>query len=107
MSNTATAFGFKHYGFLPGSAPDYQLSTRLIASSNTTSIGIAFHAPGCNYTADEWAVGADTAMYDAKADSRNRYAILFRVQNAKMQATRLRKIDEFITMLERGETIHP
>jgi hypothetical protein len=38
MSNTQTAFGFKHVGFLPGAAPDYQLSTRLIASSNTTSI---------------------------------------------------------------------
>ena len=38
MSNTATAFGFRHVGFLPGAAPDYQLSTRLIASSNTTSI---------------------------------------------------------------------
>lgn len=38
MSNTATAFGFKHFGYLPGGAPDYQLSTRLIASSNTTSI---------------------------------------------------------------------
>lgn len=38
MANTATAFGFKHYGYLPGYAPDYQLSTRLIASSNTTSI---------------------------------------------------------------------
>jgi diguanylate cyclase (GGDEF)-like protein/PAS domain S-box-containing protein len=41
----------------------------------TTSIGIAFYAPGCNYTADEWAVGADTAMYDAKADGRNCYAV--------------------------------
>ncbi|WP_233839282.1 YdeI/OmpD-associated family protein [Paraburkholderia sp. ZP32-5] len=43
----------------------------------------------------------------ATLNARNRYAILFRVQNAKMPATRLRKIDEFITMLERGETIHP
>ncbi len=41
----------------------------------TTSIGIAFYAPGCNDTADEWAVGADTAMYDAKADGRNCYAV--------------------------------
>ena len=41
----------------------------------TTSIGIALYAPGCNYTADEWAVGADTAMYDAKADGRNCYAV--------------------------------
>lgn len=38
MSNTATKFGFKHVGFLPGASPDYQLATRLIASSNTTSI---------------------------------------------------------------------
>lgn len=38
MSNTQTQFGFKHVGFLPGGAPDYQLSTRLVASSNTTSI---------------------------------------------------------------------
>ena len=38
MSNTQSSFGFKHVGFLPGYAPDYQLSTRLIASSNTTSI---------------------------------------------------------------------
>src|SRR5579863_2006443 len=41
----------------------------------TTSIGIAYYAPGCSDTADEWAVGADTAMYDAKADGRNRYAV--------------------------------
>jgi len=38
MANTQTAFGFRHIGFLPGGSPDYQLSTRLIASSNTTSI---------------------------------------------------------------------
>ena len=41
----------------------------------TTSIGIAHYPPGCRFTADEWAVGADTAMYDAKADGRNRYAV--------------------------------
>lgn len=38
MSNTQTTFGFKHVGFRPGASPDYQLSTRLIASSNTTAI---------------------------------------------------------------------
>lgn len=38
MSNTQATFGFKHVGFRPGASPDYQLSTRLIASSNTTSI---------------------------------------------------------------------
>jgi uncharacterized protein YdeI (YjbR/CyaY-like superfamily) len=43
----------------------------------------------------------------ATLNSRNRYAILFRIQNAKKPATRARKIDEFIAMLDRGETIHP
>lgn len=40
-------------------------------------------------------------------NGRNRYAILFRIQNAKKPATRVRKIEEFISMLNRGETIHP
>jgi len=38
MSNTAATFGFKHVGYLPGYIADYQLSTRLISSANTTSI---------------------------------------------------------------------
>ncbi|KVH54554.1 bacteriocin-protection protein [Burkholderia sp. MSMB1072] len=43
----------------------------------------------------------------ATLNSRNRYAILFRIQNAKKPETRARKIAEFIDMLERGETLHP
>ena len=43
----------------------------------------------------------------AALNGRNRYAILFRIQNAKKPATRMRKIEEFIGMLNRGETIHP
>ena len=39
-------------------------------------------------------------------DRANRYAILFRIQNAKKAETRERKIREFITMLERHEKIH-
>ena len=38
MSNTAATFGFRNIGYLPGGSPDYQLSTRLISSANTTSI---------------------------------------------------------------------
>lgn len=38
MANTQSAFGFKHVGFLPGFAADYQLATRLISTSNTTKI---------------------------------------------------------------------
>ncbi len=41
----------------------------------TTSIGIAQFRPGCNCSADELAVSADSAMYDAKADGRNGYAL--------------------------------
>lgn len=38
MANSQSAFGFAHFGYLPGSAPDYQLATRLIQSTNTTKI---------------------------------------------------------------------
>ncbi|HEX3804159.1 MAG TPA: EAL domain-containing protein [Solirubrobacteraceae bacterium] len=41
----------------------------------TTSIGIALYGPGINATADELAVEADMAMYEAKADGRNAYAV--------------------------------
>ncbi|WP_334003331.1 YdeI/OmpD-associated family protein [Burkholderia cepacia] len=43
----------------------------------------------------------------ATLNSRNRYAILYRIQNAKRPETRARKIGEFIDMLLRGETFHP
>ncbi|HSJ10238.1 MAG TPA: YdeI/OmpD-associated family protein [Longimicrobiales bacterium] len=39
-------------------------------------------------------------------DSRNRYAILYRIQDAKKPETRQRRIDNFVAMLVRGETIH-
>jgi len=37
----------------------------------------------------------------------NRYAVLYRIENAKRADTRARRIDEFVAMLARGETIHP
>lgn len=36
----------------------------------------------------------------------NRYAILYRVQDAKRPETRARRIDRFVAMLARGETLH-
>ena len=39
-------------------------------------------------------------------DSRNRYAILYRIQDAKRPATRARRIETFVAMLARGERIH-
>jgi uncharacterized protein YdeI (YjbR/CyaY-like superfamily) len=40
-------------------------------------------------------------------DSRNRYAILYRLQQAKRPETRARRLETFVAMLEAGETIHP
>jgi uncharacterized protein YdeI (YjbR/CyaY-like superfamily) len=43
----------------------------------------------------------------ASLDSRNRYAILFRIHNARLPATRKSRIEKFVLMLGRGETIYP
>jgi len=40
-------------------------------------------------------------------DSQNKYAILFRIHNAKKQETREKRIKQFIAMLERNEKIYP
>ena len=40
-------------------------------------------------------------------DSKNRYAILYRVHNAKKVETRSARIEKFVAMLLRGETIYP
>lgn len=40
-------------------------------------------------------------------DSKNRYAILFRIQTAKRPETRAKRIAQFVGMLERHERIHP
>jgi uncharacterized protein YdeI (YjbR/CyaY-like superfamily) len=37
----------------------------------------------------------------------NRYAILYRIGKAKRPETRSRRIDQFVEMLARGETLHP
>jgi len=55
------------------------------------------------------ALDADPAAAAAFAglDSRNRYAVLYRVQTAKKAETRARRIADFVAMLARGETIYP
>jgi uncharacterized protein YdeI (YjbR/CyaY-like superfamily) len=40
-------------------------------------------------------------------DSRNRYAVLFRIQTAKKAETRAIRISQFVLMLERHEKVHP
>jgi uncharacterized protein YdeI (YjbR/CyaY-like superfamily) len=40
-------------------------------------------------------------------NSQNRYAILYRIATAKRAETRARKIEQFVAMLARGETVYP
>ena len=40
-------------------------------------------------------------------DRANRYAIIYRVMDAKLPETRVRRIAQYVEMLARGETIHP
>lgn len=46
------------------------------------------------------------AAFFATLDSRNRYAVLYRVQTAKKAETRARRVADFVAMLARGERIH-
>jgi uncharacterized protein YdeI (YjbR/CyaY-like superfamily) len=46
------------------------------------------------------------AMFEGLT-SQNRYAVLYRIATAKRTDTRARRIEEFVAMLARGETIHP
>ena len=39
--------------------------------------------------------------------SQNRYAVLYRIHSAKRSDTRTRRIDRYVAMLARGETLHP
>ena len=43
----------------------------------------------------------------AKLSAQNRFALAFRIHNLKTEAGRNRKIEEFVKMLKRGETIYP
>ena len=43
----------------------------------------------------------------AQLSSQNRYAILYRLEDAKRPETRARRLAKFVAMLEAGETIHP
>jgi uncharacterized protein YdeI (YjbR/CyaY-like superfamily) len=42
-----------------------------------------------------------------KLTEQNRFALAFRTHNMKTQAGRKKKIETFVAMLKRGETIHP
>lgn len=52
------------------------------------------------------AVPEAQAMYDALT-SQNRYALYHRITSLKTEAARARRIEEYVAMLARHETIHP
>jgi uncharacterized protein YdeI (YjbR/CyaY-like superfamily) len=52
-------------------------------------------------------VNLRAAKFFAGLDSKNRYAVLFRLQTAKRAETRARRIETFVAMLGRGEKLHP
>ena len=55
------------------------------------------------------ALAADSrarAMFE-QLSRQNRYAILYRVTTAKREDTRARRIEQFVAMLARGETVYP
>lgn len=49
---------------------------------------------------------AKASAFFATLSGANRYAFLYRVQDARRPATRARRIERFVSMLARGETLH-
>ena len=45
-------------------------------------------------------------LFDA-LDAANRFAVLFRIQQARTPEKRAAKVNEMVAMLGRGDTIHP
>lgn len=48
----------------------------------------------------------EAAAFFASLSSANRYAILWRLHDAKRPETRARRLEKFVGMLRRGETLH-
>jgi uncharacterized protein YdeI (YjbR/CyaY-like superfamily) len=55
----------------------------------------------------ELAARPQARAFFAELSSQNRYAILYRLQDAKKPETRARRLKKFVAMLEAGETIYP
>ncbi len=64
------------------------------------------HRHGPPYLAKALDADAKARAFFDKLNLRNRYALLYRIQNAKRPETRARLIAKFTRMCARGETIH-
>ena len=56
---------------------------------------------------DALATHPDAASTFEQLDAANRYSIIYRLNAVKRPETRARKLEEYIDMLSRGESIHP
>ncbi|KAB0268220.1 YdeI/OmpD-associated family protein [Microvirga brassicacearum] len=99
--------------------------TRLLASGRMTASGLAevekakadgrwdaAYAPQSKAEIPEDMQAALDAEPAAKAffatlTGANRYAVLYRIHDAKTEKTRRARIEKFVAMLARGQTIHP
>jgi uncharacterized protein YdeI (YjbR/CyaY-like superfamily) len=71
----------------------------------------AYAGPAATVVPDDLAaaVAADPraqAMFDILT-SQNRFGMVYRVNDAKRAETRSRRIEQFVAMLARGETLYP
>jgi len=55
----------------------------------------------------ELASRPDAREFFANLSSQNRYAILYRLHDAKRPETRERRLNQFVSMLRERKTIHP
>jgi uncharacterized protein YdeI (YjbR/CyaY-like superfamily) len=70
----------------------------------------AYDSPRTATVPDDLQVALDAneaaRTFFATLNSANRYAILYRVQEAKRPETRARRIEQFVAMLAEGKTLH-
>jgi uncharacterized protein YdeI (YjbR/CyaY-like superfamily) len=57
--------------------------------------------------AEALALSEAASRFFETLDRANRYSIIYRVNDAKRPETRAKRIEQFVQMLARGETIHP
>jgi uncharacterized protein YdeI (YjbR/CyaY-like superfamily) len=109
----------------PWSARNVGIVTRLVAQGRMHPAGVAeveraqadgrweaAYAGSASIEVPADLVAALTAQPRARAmfdilSSQNRYAVLYRIQSAKRSDTRARRIEQFVAMLARGETVYP
>lgn len=109
----------------PWSKRNVELVARLIAEGRMTDAGLAeierakadgrwdaaYAGPATIEMAEDLSAAlkqdaAASAMFEILS-SQNRYAILYRLDTAKRAETRARRLEEYVAMLARGETLYP